>query len=301
MFRLAQLSDIHLAPLPWGNIGDYMSKRSIGLLSWHLRRRKVHKPDILQKIVDDLKTSTVDHVAVTGDLVNIALRQEFTRGQRWLIELGDAQSVSFVPGNHDAYVDVPWHEGLEDWQDYMTGDLHLMPPTERGFPYVRQRRNVALIGVASGVPAAWHRASGTLGAEQLGSLKELLNKLQERGFFRVLMIHHPPLPGQCPDRKALTDSHELRDILKDEGVELVLHGHNHTHMREELETRHGKAHIIGVPSASAALGEHKPAAAWYLHTIRRQEGRWQIEVEIHNYHGASDTIMPETPFKLDCN
>ncbi|NNE22693.1 MAG: metallophosphoesterase [Rhizobiales bacterium] len=300
MFRLAHLSDVHLSPLPWGGIGDYMGKRMIGLLSWHLRRRKVHKTHILAKIVADMKAAQADHVAVTGDLVNIALPAEFAHGQRWLDELGAAQTVSFVPGNHDAYVDVAWQDGLAGWQDYMTGDLQLVPATQNCFPYVRQRRNIALIGVSTAVPAALHRASGTLGAEQLAALKKLLEILRERGFCRIVMIHHPPLPGQCVTRKALTDAGDLKSVLETEGAELVLHGHNHMHMRETLQTRHGKSHIIGIPSASAAPGEHKPAAAWYLYTVRRQEKRWQIEVEVRNYDGSSDTIMPETPFKLDC-
>ena len=300
MYRLAHLSDIHLSPLPWGCLGDYMGKRTLGLLSWHLRRKKVHKKFILEKIVADMKAAQADHVAVTGDLVNIALPDEMSRGGRWLEELGTPQDISFVPGNHDAYVDVAWRDGLAGWQDYMTGDLQLVPTTQHCFPFVRQRRNIALIGVSTAVPAALHRASGTLGPEQLDALKRLLGILRERGFCRVVMIHHPPLPGQSPDRKALTDANDLKTVLEAEGAELVLHGHNHMHMRETLETKHGNSHIIGIPSASAALSKHKPAAAWYLYTIRRQDKRWQIDVEVRNYDGRTDTIVPETPFKLEC-
>ena len=57
MYRLAHLSDIHLSPLPWGGLGDYMGKRTLGLLSWHLRRKKVHKKFILEKIVADMKAA----------------------------------------------------------------------------------------------------------------------------------------------------------------------------------------------------------------------------------------------------
>ncbi len=299
MFRLAHLSDVHLAPLPSAEIGNYFNKRSLGFLSWHLRRRKVHRPDILQKITADVLAAKTDHIAVTGDLVNISLKEEFARGESWLRALGDPRDISFVPGNHDAYVDVDRADGLGRWQDYMTGDLQLVPAAANGFPYVRQRRNIALIGVSTGVPAALHRASGTLGANQLGALADLLKVLRERGFFRLLMIHHPPLPGQAKQRKALTDAAELKAVLEAEGAELVLHGHNHLHMRERLETKHGPSHIIGIPSASAAISKHKPAAAWYLYTIRRQEKRWLIDAEPHNYDGGLDTIVPETPVRLE--
>ncbi len=299
MFRLAHLSDIHLAPLPRPRPGQLLNKRFIGFLSWQLRRKKVHQPQIAQQIVNDIKAAQIDHVAVTGDLANISLPQEFERGSRWLKEFGDPQGISFVPGNHDAYIDVSWQHGLAHWQEFMAGDLQLKKGAGRAFPYVRQRRNVALIGVSTATPAALHRASGTLGQDQIQMLEVVLRTLRERGFFRVLMIHHPPLPGQAADRKALTDAGALKTVLQADGVELVLHGHNHQHMRETLPTSHGPAHIIGVPSASAVIRAHKPAAAWYLYKIRRREQRWHVDVEVRGYDGASNTIKPETPFKLE--
>ena len=54
------------------------------------------------------------------------------------------------------------------------------------------------------------------------------------------MIHHPPLPGLAPPRKALSDAADLRDVLRDGGAELVLHGHNHHPMVTVLEGREGK-------------------------------------------------------------
>ena len=298
MFRLAHLSDVHLAPLPWGRFGDYLNKRAIGLMSWYLRRRKVHRPEVLAQIVDSIRSARPDHIAVTGDLANISLPAEFCRAQGWLKALGDAATVSFVPGNHDAYVHVEPQAGIDLWRPYMSGDLNLLPGEDAGFPYVRQRRNVALIGVSTAEPQALHKAGGSVGEGQLDRLRRLLQILRERGFCRVVMIHHPPLPGQAIARKALSDAGELKELLVAEGADLVLHGHNHVHMHETLDTKFGPTHIVGVPSASAAAGGHKPPAAWYLHTIRRQEQRWQIEVTVHNYDGASDTIVPETPFKL---
>ncbi|MGI9463185.1 MAG: metallophosphoesterase family protein [Aestuariivirgaceae bacterium] len=299
MFRLAHLSDVHLAPLPAPRVGQLLNKRLIGFLSWHLRRRKVHQPQIAETIISDIKAAKVDHVALTGDLINIALPQEFERGTRWLGEFGDPKDISFVPGNHDAYIDVAWPDGLAQWQDFMAGDLQLDKTADSAFPYVRQRRNIALIGVSTAVPAALHRASGTLGHGQTERLAVVLRTLRERGFCRVLMIHHPPLAGQAVARKALTDADALTRVLQAEGVELVLHGHNHLHMRRMLQTEHGPAHIIGVPSASAAVSAHKPAAAWYLYSIGRREQRWHIDVEVRNYHGAANTFVPEKPFKLE--
>jgi 3',5'-cyclic AMP phosphodiesterase CpdA len=105
------------------------------------------------------------------------------------------------------------------------------PQITTPFPYVRLRRNVALIGLSTAVPQPLHRASGILGPTQLDALEILLNDLRERGFARVVMIHHPPLPGLASSRKALIDAGQLRNVLEAQGAELVLHGHNHEHMQ----------------------------------------------------------------------
>jgi 3',5'-cyclic AMP phosphodiesterase CpdA len=137
---------------------------------------------------------------------------------------------------------------------------------------------VALVGLSTAVPQSLNRAGGTLGREQLAVLGPLLRDLRERGYARVLMIHHPPLPGLAAERKALTDATELRRIVEDEGADLLIHGHNHQAMVNAFATRFGTAHVIGVPSASMRpVSGHTPAG-WHLFRIQRLDGRWQIDV-----------------------
>ncbi|HFC04430.1 MAG TPA: metallophosphoesterase, partial [Rhizobiales bacterium] len=244
MFKLAHLSDVHLGPMPAATVAELASKRIIGLMSWKLRRQAIHNVGVLNRVVTDIKQAKVDHIAFTGDLANISLPKEFSRGQHWLAELGTPDKVSFVPGNHDTYVCVPWDKGLALWGDYMVGDLN-MPGVRMSnynaalFPYVRRRKNIALIGVTSAIPAPWNKAWGHAGQRQLAALAEILTRLHGQGFYRIVMIHHPPLPGLAKDRKALRDAVEMESVLKKCGAELVLHGHNHQHMHTELETGTG--------------------------------------------------------------
>ena len=303
MFTLAHLSDVHLAPLPCPDAGELLGKRAIGFASWHLRRKKVHRADIAELVMADIKAARPDHVAITGDLINIALKREFEAGSQWLERFGASDEISMVPGNHDAYVKVPHDEGLGLWAGYMSPDINVLAGKENvsdrsGFPFVRQRRNVALIGVSTGVPAALHRASGTVGAGQLEALGMTLKLLRERGFCRVIMIHHPPLPGQCVARRGLDDAGELAEVLEREGAEFILHGHNHLHIHQEFATKFGVAHVVGVPAATAAPGGHKPAGAWYNYKIRRHNGVWQADVEIRSFSAAENKFMPERQFSL---
>lgn len=284
MFTLAHISDVHLGPLPDGAaLRHFRLKRIVGYLSWQMKRRDQHDPAVADLIAADILASERDHIAVTGDIVNIAAWEEFPQAARWLERLGHPRDVSFVPGNHDCYVKTPWQPCLGLLAPWMQGELRV-PETQSTaqiktpFPFVRLRKNVALIGLSTALPQALNRAGGTLGPVQLASLRPLLRDLRERGYARVLMIHHPPLPGLAPEKKALTDAAALQRLIEDEGAELLIHGHNHRAMVNHLPTSFGMAQVIGVPSASMRAIAGHTAAAWHQFRIHRQDGRWQIEV-----------------------
>jgi len=278
---------------------ELLGKRTIGWCSWHLKRKSVHKPQVLEKVVQDIKEARPDHVALTGDIANISSDVEFRQSVQWLRDFGGPEWISVIPGNHDTYVKMPQAEGYGRWIGYWTGDLNINGTDPQGFPFVRARRNIALIGLSSAIPAPLHEASGRLGSDQIEGLTQILKELRQRGFYRILLIHHPPLPGLAPARKALKDAAALKDVLVAQGVELVLHGHNHVHMRNALETSTGPAYILGVPSASAVVHGQRPAAAWYMHDINRRGGRWIDNVVVRSYDSATGTMFTETSFALE--
>jgi 3',5'-cyclic AMP phosphodiesterase CpdA len=279
-FSLAHLSDVHLGPLPPGAmLANFALKRIVGGLSWNWHRRKLHLPEIAAALRDDIKIAKPNHVAFTGDLLNIAALGEFTRGVKWLNDFGDGNFISFTPGNHDAYVDVPWQSGLAQFAPYMTSDIR----QDAAFPFVRLRRNIALIGVNGACAQTIFRAGGTVGPEQRSRLASLLKSLQERGFYRVVMIHHPPAPGLAHPMRALSDAAELKSVLEDEGAELVLHGHNHRRSLIMLESKRGTIPVIGVPSASMTADPKHEPAAWNRYDITRAKGRWHTHVTIRQW------------------
>lgn len=304
LFTLAHLTDIHLGPLPRAQSWrDYVGKRALGAYSWHSRRRYMHDPAVALAIMADIKAAAPDHVALTGDLINIALAQEFQFAAEWLKEFGRPDWITLVPGNHDAYRPFPWEKGAGLWADYMTGDMRISGPRisegfATAFPFVRQRRNIALIGVTSAVPQALFRAGGHLGRAQMAKLAEILQDLRERGYYRVLLIHHPPLPDMTPSRRALDDAAELQEVLEREGAELVLHGHNHRHMRTTLESRHGTVNILAAPSASTPEPGRDDAAAWYLYRIRRQDGDWHTDVTCRSWDSEANIFIDRGGFSL---
>ncbi len=122
MFVLAHLSDPHLSPLPRPRWSELMGKRATGYVNWVRKRRLIHRTDVLARVVRDLKASMPDHIAVTGDLTNISLAQEYAPARAFLELLGPAPDVTLVPGNHDVYVRGVHGHSRSHWGDYMRGE-----------------------------------------------------------------------------------------------------------------------------------------------------------------------------------
>ena len=76
-FTLAHLSDPHLAPLPKPRLVELAGKRVLGYVNWTRNRHKYQRREVLDALVADVRAQTPDHIAVTGDLVNLALEAEF--------------------------------------------------------------------------------------------------------------------------------------------------------------------------------------------------------------------------------
>jgi 3',5'-cyclic AMP phosphodiesterase CpdA len=296
MFVLAHLSDPHLGPLPKARMVDLASKRVLGYINWQRTRRAVHRADVLEAVTQDVKLQAPDHIAVTGDVVNIALAAEFTQARGWLAGLGAPCDVTLVPGNHDAYVrSALRHHGLH-WGDYMREDDDALVAGEIAFPFVRRRGPVALIGLSSAIPTAPFMATGRLGAAQIKRLAAILASLASERLFRVVLIHHPPLSAPAHRFKWLADARDLRALLAQAGAELVIHGHDHVHSLVWLEGPAGaRIPALGVPSASAApsRGRHtrRQHAAYNLYRIEGTAGAWSCEAISRGYRAGTERVV----------
>jgi 3',5'-cyclic AMP phosphodiesterase CpdA len=277
-FTLAHLSDPHL-PLPVPRWRELAGKRALGYLNWTRNRHRTQRREVLDALVTDMQAHRPDHVAVTGDLINMALPAEFVPARAWLETLGASSEVSVVPGNHDAYVRSTRHHGTENWRDYHSGDSTGI--SDAAFPFVRRRGPVTLIGVSSAVPTPPLMATGRLGQAQRDALDRVLAQLSTEPAFRVLLIHHPL--RSAARHKRLTDADALLTLLRRHGVELVLHGHDHVHSTMWFDGSRGKIPAIGVPSASAVAHGRIPAAAYNLFSIERDGEQWRCEQIVRGF------------------
>ncbi len=294
-FLLAHLSDAHIGPLPRPRFHELLGKRLSGFLNWQ-RRGRLHDMAVLERLVGHLRALKPDHVAMTGDILNIGLPAEFPPARAWLATLGDARNVSFVPGNHDAYVRSAMPHLRTTFAPW-TGD------DRRGrggssYPFMRRRGGVALIGLSSAIPTAPLLASGALGRRQCEALAPLLASAARQGLARVVMIHHPPHRGGARGGRGLRDSAQLEAVLAKHGAELVIHGHNHRASVAHLPGPNGPVPVVGVPSASAVPGSPGHRASYHLYAIARREGRWAVTATRHGLAEGSGDIVELGPLAL---
>ena len=272
---LAHLSDAHIGPLPRPQKRELLGKRLTGYLNWTRGRHLVHDMEALRRLVADLKAQRPGHVAMTGDILNIGLKAEFPPARSWLETLGSPDDVSFVPGNHDAYVRSAQPYLASTFAPWTTSDSGIA-----GFPYLRVREAVALIGLSSAIPTAPLFASGRAGAAQLAAAADLLREAGRDGLIRVVLIHHPPDPGGAKFGRGLSDAAAFAALIRRLGAELVLHGHNHKLSVRHLPGPARQVPVIGVASASAVHGLAENRASYNLFKIEGSPKSPQIRGQV---------------------
>jgi 3',5'-cyclic AMP phosphodiesterase CpdA len=280
--RLAHCSDLHLLShdgLRWLEIAN---KRWIGAMNLVVNRGRHHHVAAFDAMIDDLNAQGVDHVLCTGDVTNLALAREFDFARARFDRLaGGPHGVTVIPGNHDAYV----AEGIAhfarafddysapdpDWRwtdaDALAGD----PDDDLRWPIVRVRGELALVGVTTSRATPWFTAYGRVGAGQLARLRRALADARLAGKVRVVAIHHPPAGRRAQSRiRGLRDHEDFARVIAEVGAELVVHGHEHRCMIEELPGPSGLVRVQGIASGTYSTGKpDEPTARYRIYEIAR--------------------------------
>jgi 3',5'-cyclic AMP phosphodiesterase CpdA len=230
--RLAHFSDIHLTTRPMRlALRDWFGKRATGWLNARLGRGR-HFRDastIAAVMANDIRARQYDHVVFSGDATTVGLRSEFDEARRVLQPDDGWPPRLAVPGNHDYYTRGAVQGGdfervFASWQQGERVDRHTYPFAQRVGPLWLVAVNSACANLF-----VWD-SRGRVGRHQLRRLTELLDRLPPGP--RVMVTHYPLCrESGVPERlwRRLRDARRLRDLAKDAGVTLWLHGHRHTH------------------------------------------------------------------------
>jgi 3',5'-cyclic AMP phosphodiesterase CpdA len=285
--RLAHCSDLHLLSHDGARWLDLANKRWIGAMNLLSNRSRHYHVEAFDDMIADLNALGIEHVLCTGDVTNLALRQEFVfaRGKFDQLTRGP-RDISVIPGNHDAYV----AEGVPLFAE-MFGDLATSDPgwewtaseppeadDDLHWPIVRIRGELALIGTSTSRQTPWFTAYGRLGDAQLARLKRVLVDPRLAGKVRVVAIHHPPAGKRAESRiRGLRDHAAFAEVIAEAGADLIVHGHEHRDMTEALPGPTGPVPVRGVPSGT------------YLHNKPERTARYRI-FEISDRGVVSDHV-----------
>jgi 3',5'-cyclic AMP phosphodiesterase CpdA len=296
MITLAHISDIHLSPMPEVGFRDLLGKRLTGYLNWKLKRHGELNSETLTSLVAHMREQNADFTAVTGDLVNLAMPFEIERAGNWLRSLGPADRVAVCPGNHDAYVPGALEAAQDDWGDYMRGE------TLDGavFPFVRRIGELAVISCSSAVPTRPFLAIGKFDEAQADRLSRILKIMGEAGFYRAIMIHHPPVQELQHPSFGLKGHKLFRDVVAQNGAELILHGHTHRSSIHSIPGLGKEVPVVGVAAASAAQGGTLDDPARYnLFRIERNGEGWTCTMREFGFQRLGNDIVMRLQMRIN--
>lgn len=223
MTTIAHLTDLHLIEDEWQSRRgeDALRLRFCSLLR---PRDPVARRERLRRGLRDAMRARADHVVITGDLTEDGHDAAFeTLGD----ELGRGpfppESVTIVPGNHDAYADG------DAFTRALAGPLRRWARTSTPGAVTRIGSTV-IVALSTAVHQHYTRSYGALGGAQLVTLRAMATV---RSFSRgvvVLAMHHPPFGMRLPPMNwldGLVERRHLRDLVAAHSHLHVLHGHTH--------------------------------------------------------------------------
>jgi 3',5'-cyclic AMP phosphodiesterase CpdA len=293
--RIAHFSDLHVLSLDGVAPMRFLNKRITGYANLRLKRGHVHHPRFVRAIASRIREAGADHVAITGDLTNLALDEEFEAVYRLLHEeLGlSPRDVSIVPGNHDLYTrgSLRTKRFAKHFGEFMTTDLPELGvdiPLGR-FPFVRLRGPAAIIGLSSAVPRMPLLANGKLGKAQTDALARALEHPEVRARTPVILMHHPAHNPTGVVKRLLTgldDAAAFTHAVKEVPRGLLLHGHLHVRIQRRIRTQTGVVHSVGATSASLEHEDETKMAGFNLYEIDDTGHIARLEAHVYDTKAA---------------
>lgn len=181
-----------------------------------------------------------DVVAVSGDLTQRALDEQFREARRFLDAL--ALPTIVIPGNHD----IPLYNVVERalaprrrYRRWIGADTE---------PVLRVG-DVTIIGMDTTRHYFWK--DGRIAEHQLRRLRSVVADTAG-GTCRMVMMHHPCLiPPTNPEHDRVGNVRRAMDVMAEIGIDVVLSGHTHMAFAAVVEPLH--RHPIILSQAGTAV------------------------------------------------
>jgi len=231
--RIAHLSDLHvLAPLRAVREPTAVELRtrlaSFGRpLDAEARALKV------LAAIGAAKARGADHFVFSGDLTELGTDGQFEALAELLHEARlDPDSVTLVPGNHDAYA------APDSWRRALDGPLAAFRRASADEPgKLVDASGLALLPLDVTFHQPLGRAAGELTADAAGALERRLRECANARLPAAIVMHHSPIPHASRAWQwidGLQGHGRLNELLRRFGDVCVLHGHLHSASEKAL-------------------------------------------------------------------
>jgi 3',5'-cyclic AMP phosphodiesterase CpdA len=209
---------------------------------------KIAHPAVVGALIDEVNTTDVDLVAVSGDLTQRARRREFAAAREMLDAF--TPPVIVVPGNHD--VRAWWHNPFE--RVWRSTDRFRALITDERVPTFSSGGVVAVgINSAHGLTVK----GGRVRPEALAEMEARFGEAPADAF-RVLVVHHHLVRLEAlGEHDVSRGAHVALDAARRSHVDLILCGHLHRSHVAPIEIAPKSAadpdgHTLVVASAGTA-------------------------------------------------
>ena len=275
---IAHLSDVHLGPIAGFTPRYWNLKRALGFVNWHRTRRHVHRATWSTG-----SSPTSRRAGARPRRRDRRPRQHRPAGGRSCTRCAGSKSLGapaatsrWCPAtttSTPSSAPIPASSAGRAYMAPTIGDAR--PPAPRaGFPYVRRvwagRADRPQLG---GPTPPLHRRRPARRARSSHAAARLLDRLAAEPLWRLVLIHHPPLPGQArPPARIGGCGRSCRPCWRRSAPNWSCTATTICRTCVSLRARAcGAVHVIGVASASAGIGT--AASRWRRYNLLRLNAR----------------------------
>ncbi len=202
------------------------------------------KPGLVDCLIRDCQQINPDIIVVSGDLTQRARPEQYRAAKKFLANFND-KVILTVPGNHD----ISLYNIIErfcypfaKYRQWICPDLCSHYADE----------HVAILGINSVTP--YKPMGGYVTDKQLAMVQDYF-KAQQSVAMRIVIMHHNLIRSER--HKIINDADKILEVFADAGVNLVLSGHIHYPLIEQVKKSfvHHNMYVItaGTPISTRTI------------------------------------------------
>jgi 3',5'-cyclic AMP phosphodiesterase CpdA len=259
--KLLHISDLHFpTTVP---IFSLRWKMFSGYFNYKLRRQKKYPKEILNALIDHIKSQPYDLLLISGDLTNVSHEKEFQIAREILNPLLDKRAF-IVPGNHDRYIQssiTPMDLFLKYFEPFMGESV-----SKEKYIRIKKIDNICIVGLDSNYVSGIGNASGRLQDEVLEETFGWLDKQKITDY--LLVCHHPLWNPEGQEESMMHRMINRDDVirkLKNKPPLAYFHGHKHSNFYKK-------------PNAEIPFAILNSASSTMIETERNKSGYHSFDI-----------------------